>query len=133
MNIVKRFVKLLFALSIIIAFQPNQLFAMVSCPGMPVGEPQINWSWDANAASCIGLGSVPACNFSPSVIPNVAGSGSQSVPLGTQCTATITCMPGNSTKSDTLTYDNTLVWNGTICAPPPPPAKTPTPRKKKEE
>lgn len=119
MNTAKHLATFLFASAFIFIVQPNSLLAMTACIGQPA---TVTWSWDANATACGNvIGSKSECDATVNFNSGSAGGGSKSVtipggtPSGQFCTASITCQPGNVTKSDTLTYDATKVWNGTAC------------------
>lgn len=120
MDIVNYVARFLLLAGVVFVLQPLSLSAMTACKGQPAS---VSWSWDANVGvgGCAGTATDLACSFSPLATPGVAGGGSKpvtipaSTPSGAFCTATITCQPGNISKSDTLIYDATKEWNGSAC------------------
>lgn len=87
-------------------------FALTTCPGRPASS----LTWSSAACTTLNPGfSSAACSFS-------GANGSKSVSNGTSCSASFSCTgPGGSAGpvGDTLTYDPSLVWNGSACVAPP--------------
>lgn len=119
MNIAKKISLLVFLVCIFGPALPT--FAKVTCPGAT--NSTLTWT-TANPGSCVSFTHSPsdgsACDF-----PVGTGNGSMSIPLGTSCTADLTCWSGAggtgsilSQSSDSLTYDSTKIWNGSACVAP---------------
>jgi hypothetical protein len=92
--------------------------ALVTCPG----RPDVEESWSSSNVGASGCTLNPAsnhnaCNFSPTIDTE----GVQTVPNGTSCTASLSCLKNGTplaSASDVLTYDPSLVWNGLSCVLP---------------
>jgi hypothetical protein len=89
--------------------------ALVTCPG----RPDVEEIWSSSNVGASGCALAPtsnhyACDFTPT--PD--GEGFHTVPNGTSCTASLSCLKNGTplaSASDVLTYDPSLVWNGSSC------------------
>ena len=94
--------------------------ALPTCPGRPAST--LNWS-ASNCTAAGGLLEIQSnnanCNFTP--LDNT--SDTTTIPAGTTCTVTLSCVVGGTTvlatDSATLTYDPSQSWDGTNCVPTP--------------